>query len=93
MTILQEGTVPSRRAAEGSSTFWSRLRPLAIAASTPFVVCWNRIQSERLRHRAERELANLSDVVLKDIGIARSEIPWAAARPSEAWRGERDDTR
>ena len=93
MTILHESTGFSKRHAEGLSALWSRLRPLARAASMAFAVLWFRLQAERRRVRAQRDLEVLSDSVLKDIGIARSEIPWAAARPSEPWRGERNDTR
>ncbi|HMK67903.1 MAG TPA: DUF1127 domain-containing protein [Stellaceae bacterium] len=93
MTILHESAGFPKRNAEGLSALWSRLRPLFRSASMAFAVRWYRLQAERRRGRAQRELEVLSDSVLKDIGIARSEIPWAAAQPSEPWRGERNDTR
>jgi uncharacterized protein YjiS (DUF1127 family) len=43
------------------------------------------------RRRMERELHSLSDVMLKDIGVARSEIPWITVTQAKRIRA-RDST-
>jgi uncharacterized protein YjiS (DUF1127 family) len=62
---------------------------IAANAAVPLVALWGRLGDGRRRRRAERELSLLSDAVLKDIGIARSEIPWIARTRSQPFRGPR----
>jgi len=44
---------------------------------------WHKLRDGARRRRRERELEGLSDVVLKDIGVARSEILWIARTSSK----------
>ena len=62
---------------------------IAAAATAPLVALWGKLDDSRRRRRAERELSLLSDAVLKDIGIARSEIPWIADTRGMPFRGPR----
>jgi uncharacterized protein YjiS (DUF1127 family) len=60
-----------RRSAQRLS---STLTGLGAAASGAL----NTVGEWRQRRRARAELGGLSDVMLKDIGVCRSEIPWLA---------------
>jgi len=58
-------------------------------AMAPAIALWRRLGDGARRRRAERELDMLSDDVLKDIGVARSEIPWIAGSRATPFRGPR----
>jgi uncharacterized protein YjiS (DUF1127 family) len=62
---------------------------IAATATVPLVALWGKLGEGRRRRRAERELSLLSDAVLNDIGIARSEISWIARTRSQPFRGPR----
>jgi uncharacterized protein YjiS (DUF1127 family) len=76
------------------ATSHARMRSLQLlgyigpAARAPCVALW--LARRDGRRRAERELGSLSDAVLKDIGVARSEISWIARTRSTPFRGSRD---
>jgi uncharacterized protein YjiS (DUF1127 family) len=63
---------------------------IGAAAGAPFVAQRLALRDGRRRRRAERELGSLSDAVLKDIGVARTEISWIARTRSTPFRGSRD---
>ena len=59
---------------------WGYIGGLALA---PPIALWHKLRAGARRRRRERELDILSDAVLKDIGVARSEILWIArTRPT-----------
>jgi len=62
---------------------------IAATATALLVALWRKLDDGRRRRRAERELSLLSDEVLSDIGVARSEIPWIARTRSQPFRGPR----
>jgi uncharacterized protein YjiS (DUF1127 family) len=47
---------------------------------------WHGLRVGSRRRRTERELEALPDVVLKDLGVGRSEIPWIALTQSKRFR-------
>jgi uncharacterized protein YjiS (DUF1127 family) len=47
-------------------------------ALAPLIALWRKLGDGARRRRRERELDMLSDDVLKDIGVGRSEILWLA---------------
>jgi len=91
MTILQDTTSVATRGTETLPVLRARLRSLVLAPGMPLAALWRHLNSESRRRRAERELEALSNDTLHDIGIARSEIPWLAARRSDPWRGGYND--
>jgi uncharacterized protein YjiS (DUF1127 family) len=58
------------------------------ALATAAVALQRRVMAAACRRRVERELQSLSDVMLKDIGIARSEIPWIAVTQAKRTRAQ-----
>ena len=83
MTTLHDTTTVATRGGEGLRILRARLRLFFLATGMRLAAPWQRLKSESRRWRAERELEVLPEDTLKDIGIARSEIPWLAAKPSE----------
>lgn len=65
------------------------LRYLGALALTPPIALWRKLRDGARRRRRERELDVLSDAVLKDIGVARSEILWIARTRHTPSRGPR----
>ncbi len=69
------------------------LRYIGGLALAPPIALWRKLRAGARRRRNERELGILSDAVLKDIGVARSEILWIArtrATPSRGPRGQQE---
>jgi len=91
MTTLHDTTTVATRGGEALRILRARLRFHFLATGMRLAAWWRGLESKIQRRRAERELEALSEDVLKDIGIARSEIPWLAAKPSELWRGGYND--
>ncbi len=58
-------------------------------ALAPTLTVWRKVRDGARRRRRERELDVLSDTVLKDIGIARSELLWIARTRSTPSRDPR----
>ena len=54
------------------------LRNLIGVLVTAALALRRRVTAASHRRRVERELQSLPDLLLKDIGVARSEIPWIA---------------
>ena len=63
---------------------------MGAASGAIFVAQWRTLRDGHRRRRAERELDSQSAAVLKDIGVARSEIAWIARTGSTPFRGSRD---
>jgi len=91
MTMLHDTAAVATRGVETLRILRARLPFLAFRVGMSFATLGRHLKSERRRRRAERELEALSNDTLKDISIARSEIPWLAAKPSEPWRGGYND--
>ena len=56
--------------------------------ATAAVALQRRVTAASRRRRVERELHSLSDVMLKDIGVARSEVPWIAVTQAKRIRAQ-----
>jgi len=91
MTTLHDTTTVATRGGEALRILRARLRFFLLTTGMQLAALWHRLKSESRRRRAERELEALPEDTLKDIGIARSEIPWLATGPSELWRGGYND--
>ena len=91
MTILHDTTTVAIRGGETLQLLRARLQFFVLTAGILLAALWRQLRAESRRRRAERELEALPDTTLKDIGVARSEIPWLAAKPSEVWRGGYND--
>jgi uncharacterized protein YjiS (DUF1127 family) len=91
MTTVHDTTTVATRGGEALRILRARLWFFFLTTGMRLAAPWHRLKSESRRRRAERELEALPEDTLKDIGIARSEIPWLATGPSELWRGGYND--
>ena len=87
MTTLHDIVASAPSIAEGLRTADRRIRAITAALTAPLVSFWRYLVSVRRRQVAEQQLLVLSNRTLKDIGIARSQIPWIATAPGKQWRG------
>jgi uncharacterized protein YjiS (DUF1127 family) len=62
------------------------LRILIDVLATLAFALRRRVMAASHRRRVERELQALPDVMLKDIGVTRTEIPWIAVTQAERIR-------
>jgi len=93
MTTVHETAAAAKGGLAALQILRERLRSLALPPVMSLVDLLRRLDSASRRRHAERELDALSDGTLKDIGIARSEIPWLAAKRSKPWHGGNHDAR
>ena len=64
------------------------LRRVVGVLATAAIALQRRVMAPSCRRRVERELQSLSDVMLKDIGVARSELPRIAVTQAKRIRAQ-----
>jgi len=89
-TALGDSAAIAARSGARPPPLLRSLRYLLAAVAMPFASLWRRLRSGRRRRSAERYFRALPDAILRDIGIARTEISHIAAEPPESWPRGRD---